>query len=206
MEKAAEKSVTVAQAVNNYITVRSNTLSPLTIRGYRIIEKNRFQFIMPRILTEIKPDEWQRIVNREAGKCSPKTPRNAWGLIRSGLGMLRKGILRLEESADREQLRTLALRARHLRAYVGYEKAGQDAEGTWFLLDDINTIAYQVLQDTCGLCVKRGAEAQKCPLQKALRSCTTLHDDRQIDGCVFKPYTDSNYFGLLDEHSETVSD
>lgn len=130
----------------------------------------------------------------------------AWGLIRSGLGMLRKGILRLEESADREQLRTLALRARHLRAYVGYEKAGQDAEGTWFLLDDINTIAYQVLQDTCGLCVKRGAEAKKCPLQKALRSCTTLHDDRQIDGCVFKPYTDSNYFGLLDEHSETVSD
>ena len=83
MEKAAEKSVTVAQAVNNYITVRSNTLSPLTIRGYRIIEKNRFQFIMPRILTEIKPEEWQRIVNREAGKCSPKTLRNAWGLIRS---------------------------------------------------------------------------------------------------------------------------
>ena len=83
MQKAAKNTVTVAQAVNNYITVRSNTLSPLTIRGYRIIESNRFQHIMPRILSEIQPEEWQRIVNREAGLCSAKTLRNAWGLIRS---------------------------------------------------------------------------------------------------------------------------
>ena len=83
MQKAAKNTVTVAQAVNNYITVRSNTLSPLTIRGYRIIESNRFQHIMPRILAEIQPEEWQRIVNREAGLCSAKTLRNAWGLIRS---------------------------------------------------------------------------------------------------------------------------
>lgn len=83
MQKAAKNTVTVAQAVNNYITVRSNTLSPLTIRGYRIIESNRFQHIMPRILSDIQPEEWQRIVNREAGLCSAKTLRNAWGLIRS---------------------------------------------------------------------------------------------------------------------------
>ena len=83
MAPAAKNTVTVTQAIDNYIRVRSNTLSPLTIRGYRIIQDHRFQHIMPRILSEIKPEEWQKIVNREAALCSPKTLRNAWGLIRS---------------------------------------------------------------------------------------------------------------------------
>lgn len=55
------------------------------------------------------------------------------------------------------------------------------------------------LEDTCGLCAKKGAEAARCPLQKALRSCTTLPDERIIDGCMFKPYSDAAYYGLLDE-------
>ena len=129
----------------------------------------------------------------------------AWGLIRSGLGMMRKGIVMIEESADPQQLLTLALRARHQRAYVGYEKAGQDEEGSWFRLEDINAISYTVIQDTCGYCVKKGAEAEKCPLQRALRSCTTLGDDKKIDGCMFKPYTDTAYFGL-EEGNDDLDD
>ena len=83
IEKTDLRSLTVREAVDRYIRQRSNTLSPLTVRGYRIIQKNRFQDIMPRLLTGIKPEEWQAIVNTEAGKCSPKTLKNAWGLIRS---------------------------------------------------------------------------------------------------------------------------
>lgn len=115
------------------------------------------------------------------------------------LGSLKKLCRMMEASAEPEQYRTLALRCQHLRSYVSYEKAGSDEDGTWFLKDDINQICCAVLQDTCGLCSRKGEEARKCPLQKALKSCTTLPDDREIDGCMFKPYTDANYYGLLEE-------
>lgn len=115
------------------------------------------------------------------------------------LGLLKKLCRIVEASAEPEQYKTLAMRCQHLRSYVGYEKAGSDAEGTWFLKDDINIICRQVLEDTCSLCSKKGKDAQRCPLQKALKSCTTLPDDRIIDGCMFKPYSDANYYGLLDE-------
>lgn len=118
------------------------------------------------------------------------------------LGLLKKLCRMMEASAEPEQYKALALRCQHLRSYVSYEKAGSDEDGTWFLKEDINTICYAVLQDTCGLCTKKGEEARKCPLQKALKSCTTLPDNRVIDGCMFKPYTDSAYYGLMDETEE----
>lgn len=120
------------------------------------------------------------------------------------LGLLKKLCRIIEASAEPEQYKTLALRCQHLRSYVTYEKAGSDEEGTWFLKDDINLICRTVFEDTCGLCTRKGKEAQTCPLQKALRSCTTLPDDRIIDGCMFKPYTSTEYFGLLDEEELTI--
>ena len=74
---------TLRQEIDRYIAVRANTLSPLTIRGYRIIQRGRFQGIMDRQIASIKPEEWQTIVNAEAGLCAPKTLQNAWGLVRS---------------------------------------------------------------------------------------------------------------------------
>ena len=81
-EKAEEKECpTLRKAIDDYIEARSNTLSPLTIRGYRIIQKNRFKDVMGVPVDQLT--DWQRIINREAGKCAPKTLKNAWGLIRS---------------------------------------------------------------------------------------------------------------------------
>lgn len=74
---------TLREAIDKYIGARSNTLSPLTIRGYRIIQKNRFQSEMDREVDQIDPSEWQGIINKEAGLCAPKTLKNAWGFIRS---------------------------------------------------------------------------------------------------------------------------
>lgn len=78
-----KKLPTLRVAIDEYIDSRSNTLSPSTIRGYRIIQRNRFQSTMARPLSSIKDNEWQRIVNQEAKTCSPKTLKNAWGLVRS---------------------------------------------------------------------------------------------------------------------------
>lgn len=81
-EKRRQKAPTLTQAIDQYIAQRDNTLSPATIRGYRTIQRNRFQEQMPRRLDQIDPAEWQGIVNQEASRCGPKTLKNAWGFVR----------------------------------------------------------------------------------------------------------------------------
>lgn len=76
-------SLTLSEAIDKYIESRQNTWSPLTVRGYRIIQKYRFESVMDRHIDEIKPSEWQKIINREAKLCAPKTLKNAWGFIRT---------------------------------------------------------------------------------------------------------------------------
>ena len=74
---------TLRQEIDRYIAARSNTLSPLTIRGYRIIQKNRFQGLLDRVPAQVAPGEYQGIINAEAALCAPKTLKNAWGFIRT---------------------------------------------------------------------------------------------------------------------------
>lgn len=83
VEKAEKQTPTLSEAIDRFIESRDNILSPLTVRGYRIIQKNRFQSTMCRCIDKIDPKEWQAIVNAEAKKCAPKTLKNAWGFIRS---------------------------------------------------------------------------------------------------------------------------
>lgn len=77
--------LTLSQAIDAYIAERSNTLSPSTVRGYRIIQRTRFQSTMPRVLSRIIPSEWRGIVNDELGIVSRKTVKNAWAFIKSVL-------------------------------------------------------------------------------------------------------------------------
>lgn len=75
------KSLT--KAIDQYIEDRENVLSPSTIRGYKAIQRLRFQSAMSRCIDDITPDQWQRLVNMEARQCSAKTLKNAWGFISS---------------------------------------------------------------------------------------------------------------------------
>ena len=78
---------TLRKAVDEYIARRSvqtrdgGLRSPETIRGYRIIQKYRFQGVMDKPMGEIK--NWEAVLAEEARICSPKTVSNAWGLIKS---------------------------------------------------------------------------------------------------------------------------
>ena len=65
------------------LTLPGERIDDLGRRGYRIIQKNRFQPIMDRVPAKIKPGEWQSIVNDEAALCAPKTLKNAWGFLRT---------------------------------------------------------------------------------------------------------------------------
>lgn len=81
--KTAEPSVTLTAAIDAYIDSKSNTLSPSTIGGYRVIQRGRFQGAMKRDVYKIAPTEWQEIVNAEAAICGPKTLRNAYFFVKS---------------------------------------------------------------------------------------------------------------------------
>lgn len=77
--------LTLSQAIDNYISARQNSLSPSTIRGYRIIQRTRFQSSMQRMIEKIDSAEWRRIVDAELGVASKKTVKNSWAFIKSVL-------------------------------------------------------------------------------------------------------------------------
>lgn len=75
--------ITLTQAIDDYIDARRNLLSPSTIRGYKAIQKYRFQSMMRKDITLVSPDQWQRAVNAEARLVSVKTLTNSWRFISS---------------------------------------------------------------------------------------------------------------------------
>ena len=77
------EDLTPAQCIDRHIETRKNTLSPLTIRGYRIVQKHRFTGVMNKPLSEIK--DWQAIVDAEARLCAGKTLKNAYLAIKTAV-------------------------------------------------------------------------------------------------------------------------
>lgn len=75
-EKMPAADVTVGDAIERYISERENILSPSTVRGYRIIQRNRFQSVQHMKVGSVK--NWQKIINDEAKICAPKTLKNSW--------------------------------------------------------------------------------------------------------------------------------
>lgn len=80
-KKAKKKTLT--QAIDDYIDLRRNILSPATIRGYKIIQNNRFQSMMKKDITVVTQEQWQRAVNLEAKSVNAKTLTNSWRFISS---------------------------------------------------------------------------------------------------------------------------
>lgn len=71
----------LTKAIDEYISAKDAILSPATIRGYRVVQNNRFQSLMQTRVNNISFTMLQKAVNEEAKTCSPKTVRNAVGLL-----------------------------------------------------------------------------------------------------------------------------
>lgn len=83
---ASNKSVpklTLRQAIDKYIEARDNILSPATVRGYRIIQRNAFPSVMNDDISSVS--SWQTVINIEARRVKAKTLKNEWGLVRTVL-------------------------------------------------------------------------------------------------------------------------
>lgn len=79
-------TMTLAEAYAAYLTSREGVLSPSTVAGYKRLERNTFQRLMPMQLSAITPELIQREISAmvREGK-SPKYVANAEGLLSSVL-------------------------------------------------------------------------------------------------------------------------
>jgi integrase len=86
--------LTIGEAVNNYITVKSASLSPSTVRGYNQIYKNQFESSRFGGIKLEKLDNitLQRYVSDLVADKSPKTIKNIYGLLVSAVRMYRPGV------------------------------------------------------------------------------------------------------------------
>lgn len=84
---AAEKDRTLSEAYARYIEIKSNTLSPATVKEYRRAAQRDFPEIMPLRLSRITQEAVQSAVNIYAASHSPKSVRNAHGLLSAVLRM-----------------------------------------------------------------------------------------------------------------------
>jgi len=76
-------TMTLEEAINKYISMKSNILSPSTIRGYDSIRKNHLQPEMNMQIRKITSAVMQQAVNREAKDSSPKTVSNIYGVVKT---------------------------------------------------------------------------------------------------------------------------
>ena len=83
----ASKDRTLADAYRRYIEIKQNTLSPATVREYSRAASHDFPELMPLKLSRMTQELIQSAVNVMAATHSPKSVRNAHGLLSAVLRM-----------------------------------------------------------------------------------------------------------------------
>lgn len=81
--------ITLRRAYTEYIAVKSNILSPSTIRAYNTLLNNTFQQIMDIPISDLSQIMVQSAVNQLAANHSAKYVKNAHGLLTAVLSMYR---------------------------------------------------------------------------------------------------------------------
>ena len=84
-EREINESMSLYNAIDKYIESRRLTLSPSTVRGYKIIQNNRFKNLMDEDVYKINRIQLQTAVNEESEKVSAKTLKNSFNLIRAAI-------------------------------------------------------------------------------------------------------------------------
>lgn len=84
-EKKTGNSMTVGQAIDRYIESKDAVLSPSTVRGYRQLRENALQDIMTIKLDDLTQEIIQKSVNKMSREKSPKSVRNAHGLLSAAI-------------------------------------------------------------------------------------------------------------------------
>lgn len=86
-KSTVSKDRTLADAYARYIEIKKNTLSPATVREYSRAAKADFPELMPLRLSRLTQEAVQSAVNVMSANHSPKSVRNAHGLLSAVLSM-----------------------------------------------------------------------------------------------------------------------
>lgn len=87
-DRAQPENLTVYEAVSKYVNSKQSVLSPSTLRGYETIQKNYFRGEFGRQKLENLTNKVVQLwVSDLAARVSPKTVRNAYGLLVPALEM-----------------------------------------------------------------------------------------------------------------------
>lgn len=82
IQTASEPSnMTLGEALDKYIELRTPVISPATVRGYKKIRNNCFQELMPVKLKLLTQEKIQKAVNTMSKDKAPKYVANAHGLL-----------------------------------------------------------------------------------------------------------------------------
>lgn len=92
-EQRPVASLTVGEAINRYIESKDAVLSPATVAGYKRIRENALQGIMGVKLAALTQEKVQREVNAMSKEKSPKSVRNAHGLLSAVLAEYRPDMI-----------------------------------------------------------------------------------------------------------------
>lgn len=84
-----KSSLTLGQAIDDYIALRSAVLAPSTVREYKRSRKKDLQNLMDKKIASITQEDIQSEINLESLTHSPKTVRNMHGLLTAVFGVYR---------------------------------------------------------------------------------------------------------------------
>lgn len=88
-KRKSPQEITVGDAIDRYIESKDSVLSPATVAGYKRMREHSLQELMSVRLSMLTQEAVQRAVNKMAKDKSPKSVRNAHGLLSAALAVYR---------------------------------------------------------------------------------------------------------------------
>ena len=86
-DRRLRNDVTVAEAIDGYITAKTGVLSPSTIRAYRQMERTKYDTIGHVKVRRLRTEDVQTLISHLSKEVSPKTVHNAHVLLVSAVAM-----------------------------------------------------------------------------------------------------------------------
>ena len=132
------ETMTLRQAYNRYIAVKSKVLSPSTIKNYKLVAEHSTSQIMEKLVTKISSYDIQQAVNEYSAGHSPKSVKNRYGLFTAVMGMV------LPEKKFYVKLPAQKKQEVYIPDPETIKRLYQKAKGTWIELP-------MLLASECGL-------------------------------------------------------
>ena len=107
--------MTVGAALDDYIESRTGILSPSTLKAYYSYRNHRLQSLTDVRLCDLTPSRCQKAVSAEARTTSPKTVRNAWGLVSAAISEAAPDIVLRVRLPEKEPSKGRAIDPEELR-------------------------------------------------------------------------------------------